>query len=661
MSDKPNHSPGIGRRPVLGGLVAAAALGLPGAKRAGAQAMTGQPDLILHNGKVTTLDHARPAAAALAITQGVIEAVGSDSEVMALAGRDTRVIDLGGRRVIPGLNDSHTHLIRGGLNYNMELRWENVPSLADALAMLKAQAERTPAPQWVRVVGGWSEFQFAERRWPTLEEVNAAAPDTPVFILHLYSHALLNAAALRVLGITKETPDPPGGVIERDAKGEATGLLIARPSALILYSTLAQGPKLPLEDQVNSTRHFMRELNRLGVTSVIDAGGGGQNYPDDYAVIQRLHDAGELTLRIAYNLFAQKAGSELSDYERWIAMTEPGAGDALLRVNGAGENLAWSAADFENFLEPRPDLAPTMEAELEKIVELLATNKWPFRIHATYDETIERFLTVIERVNGKVPLQTRFTIDHAETITERNMERIAALGGGIATQHRMAFQGEYFVERYGARAAEATPPIARMLEMGLPVGAGTDATRVASYDPWVGLYWMTTGRTLGGLRLSPEADTLDRETALRLWTEGSAWFSGEEEAKGRLSVGAYADLAVLSADYFAVPAAEIRGITSLLTLVGGRIVHGSDDFAELAPPLPPASPDWSPVAAFDSPGVRSASVAAPERQHARACNDACAASCSLHGHSHQIAWASPLPVSDKRAFWGALGCACFAV
>jgi predicted amidohydrolase YtcJ len=494
-----------------------------------------------------------------------------------------------------------------------------------------------------------------------LEEVNAAAPETPVFILHLYSHALLNAAALKVLGITKDTPNPAGGVIERDAKGNATGLLIAKPSALILYSTLAQGPKLPVEDQVNSTRHFMRELNRLGVTSVIDAGGGGQNFPDDYQVVERLRRDDQLTLRIAYNLFAQKAGQELADYERWVAMTEPGAGDALLRMNGGGENLTWSAADFENFLEPRPDLAPTMEAELEKIVELLATNKWPFRIHATYDETIDRFLTVFERVNGKVPLETRFTIDHAETVSERNMERIKALGGGIATQHRMAFQGEYFVERYGAKAAEAAPPIARMLELGLPVGAGTDATRVASYDPWVGLYWMTTGKTVGGRRLAPEANTLDRETALRLWTEGSAWFSGEEGVKGRLTTGRYADLAVLSADYFAVPAPEIRRISSLLTMVGGRIVHGDGDYADLAPPLPPASPGWSPVAAFASPGLRTAAATAPEPQHARACHDGCASHCSLHGHGHQIAWASPLPVSDKRAFWGALGCSCFAV
>ncbi|MDX5593368.1 amidohydrolase [Pseudovibrio sp. SPO723] len=617
-------------------------------------------DLILMNGKVTTLDPQQPAAQALAIKDGLIDAVGTNEQIMRLARETTKVIDLQGQRVIPGLNDSHTHLIRGGLNYNMELRWENVPSVADALRLLKEQADRTPAPQWVRVVGGWSEFQFAERRMPTLDEINAAAPDTPVFILHLYGRALLNKAALNALGITSDSQNPPGGLIEKDSHGRPTGMLIAKPSALILYSTLAQGPKLPLEDQINSTRHFMRELNRLGVTSVIDAGGGGQNYPDDYEVIERLRNDDQLTLRIAYNLFAQKAGEELSDYERWVAMTEPGAGDAYLRMNGAGENLTWSAADFENFLEPRPDVAPHMEQELEPIVELLATNKWPFRIHATYDETIDRFLSVFERVNGRTPFETRFIIDHAETVSERNIERIKALGGGIAIQHRMAYQGEYFVHRYGERAAEATPPVTKMLEMGVPVGAGTDATRVASYDPWVALYWLTTGKTLGGMRLYPEANTLDRETALRLWTNGSAWFSGEAEQKGTLSAGKYADLAVLSADYLTVPAEEIKQISAELTVVGGRIVYASGAFASYDPPLPPASPSWSPVLHLSSPAQREG-VYAPPQAMERACHDGCSHGCGLHGHQHQIAWATPIPTKDLKSFWGALGCSCFAV
>lgn len=646
---------GISRRAVL---AASAAIGLVPISSRG-QTMTQDADLILRGGRITTFDPAMPEAQALAITDGRIAATGTDADILAMAGPATEVVALEGRRVIPGLNDSHTHLIRGGLNFNMELRWENVPSLADALRMLKAQAERTPPPQWVRVVGGWSEHQFAERRMPTLEEINAAAPDTPCFILHLYAGALLNRAALRVLGFSRGTPNPPGGEIIRDARGEPTGLLVAKPSALILYSTLARGPTLPFEQQLNSTRHFMRELNRLGVTSVIDAGGGGQNYPDDYRVIETLHADGELTLRIAYNLFAQKAGEELSDYERWIAMTEPGAGDDFLRMNGAGENITWSAADFENFLEPRPDLAPTMEAELAPILERLAAARWPFRIHATYDESIERFLDVIERVTGGAPWPTRFIIDHAETISPRNIDRTGALGGGVAIQHRMAFQGENFVERYGRYAAEATPPVARMLEAGVPVGGGTDATRVASYDPWVALYWLTTGKTVGGLSLYDESNVLPRGAALRLWTSGSAWFSGEADAKGTLTPGAYADLAVLSADYFAIPPEEIRDIEAVLTVMGGRIVHGSGPFGPLAPPLPPVAPDWSPLAATPTPGMR---AQAPQvRRFARSCADGCGSGCGVHGHDHRIAWESPVPVADRRAFWGAIGCACFAV
>lgn len=648
------------RRTLLKSVAAAALVGAGAGtvfRRAEGAAMT-EADMILTNGRITTLDRANPEVEALAIADGRILAAGPAAEIMPLAGPATRVVDLKGRRAVPGLNDSHTHLIRGGLYYNMELRWEGVPSLADALRMLKTQAERTPAPQWVRVVGGWSEFQFAERRMPTLDEINAAAPDTPVFILHLYGRALLNKAAVDVLGFGKDTPNPPGGLIERDAHGMPTGLLIARPSALILYSTLARGPKLPVEQQANSTRHFMRELNRLGITSVIDAGGGGQNYPDDYRVIRQLDDAGEMTVRVAYNLFAQKAGSELADYERWIAMTEPGAGGAYLRMNGAGENLTWSAADFENFLEPRPELAPVMESELEPIVELLAANRWPFRIHATYDESIDRFLSVFERVNGRQPFQTRFIIDHAETISDRNIDRVAALGGGIAVQHRMAFQGEYFVDRYGAAAAEATPPVAKMLAAGLPVGAGTDATRVASYNPWVSLYWLSSGRTLGGMRLYPERNRVDRTEALRLWTAGSAWFSGEQDVKGTLQAGRYADVAVLSDDYFAVPEEAIKDIVSVLTIVGGRPVHGAGDFRDLAPPLPPPNPDWSPVGLFGGHWTRGAGDSGPSR-HARACHDGCGSGCGLHGHAHQIAWTTPLPVDDKGAFWGALGCSCF--
>src|SRR6201985_3782140 len=418
------------------------------------------PDLVLHNGRLTTLDRANPTATGVAIKDGKFVAVGGDAEVMRLAGSATRVIDLKGRSALPGLIDNHLHIIRGGLNFNMELRWDGVRSLAVAMDMLRAQVAITPAPQWVRVVGGFTEHQFDEKRLPTIDEINAAAPDTPVFLLHLYDRALLNGAALRAAGYTKDTPNPAGGEIQRDRAGNPTGMLIARPNAGILHSPLAKGPLLPYEDQLISTRHFMRELNRLGITSAIDAGGGFQNYPDDYQIIEQLHKNGELTVRIAYNLFTQKPKGELADFQNWGSKLTPRQGDDYFRHNGAGEMLVYSAADFEDFLEPRPDMPGVMEQELKAVVTLLAKNRWPFRLHATYDETITRALNVYEEVNREVPLQgLHWLIDHAETISQRNMDRIAALGGGIAIQHRMAFQGEYFREQYGSTETKRTPPI----------------------------------------------------------------------------------------------------------------------------------------------------------------------------------------------------------
>jgi predicted amidohydrolase YtcJ len=620
------------------------------------------PDMILHRGLFTTLDPSNPVASAVAIKDGSFTAVGSDAEIMKLRGPSTKVIDLRGRRALPGLIDNHLHIIRGGLNFNMELRWDGVWSLADAMAMLKKQVAFTPPPQWVRVVGGFTEHQFAEKRLPTIEELNAVAPDTPVFLLHLYDRAILNAAALRAVGYTKDTPEPPGGEIVRDARGNPAGLLLAKPNAAILYATLAKGPKLPFEYQLNSTRHFMRDLNRLGVTGAIDAGGGFQNYPEDYAVIQKLADEGQLTIRLAYNLFTQKPKSEKDDFLNWTRTSKYKQGTDYFRHNGAGEMLVFSAADFEDFRVARPDMPPQMESELEDVVRILAQNEWPWRMHATYDETISRALDVFEKVHQDTPLDgLHWFFDHAETISDQSIDRIAALGGGIAVQHRMAYQGEYFVERYGVGAAEATPPLKRILDRGVKISAGTDATRVASYNPWVSLAWLVTGMTVGGLRLYPQRNCLERETALRMWTENVTWFSNEEGRKGRIKVGQFADLIVPDRDFFACAESEIADISSELTIVGGRIVYSAGDFRTLddaAPP--PAMPDWSPARNFGGYGNSAGVDKRALRAHAmNACG--CRNSCTLHGHDHARAWSASVPASDLESFWGALGCACWAV
>lgn len=607
------------------------------------------PDMILYNGKITTLDPSQPEVSAIAITDGLITAVGGD-ELLNSATEKTKKIDLKRKRAIPGLNDSHIHVIRGGLHYNMELRWEGVPSITIALEMLKEQARRTPAPQWVRVVGGWSEFQFKERRMPTLEEINAVSEDTPVFVLHLYDRALVNRAGLRALGYTKDTPHPPGCLIERDKRGNPTGLLIANPNASILYSSLGKAPILNFDDQINSTRHFMRELNRLGITSAIDAGGGFQNYPDDYRVVEHLAAKEQLTLRIAYNLFTQNPNHEYEDFASWAKIVSPGQGNDKYKMNGAGEMLVFSAADFEKFQMPRPELATMMEADLKKVISLLVENRWPFRLHATYDESITRFLNVFEEVNKEIPFNgLRWWFDHAETISDRSMERVKALNGGIAIQDRMAFQGEYFVDLYGKEAAKRTPPIYRMLDLGIPVGAGSDATRVSSYNPWVALYWMVAGKTIGGLSIYDEKNKLDRKVALELYSKGSAWFSGDEGKKGTLAVGQFADIAVLSADYFTVPEEEIKDLESLLTIMGGQVVYGNDEFKNLSPELPPASPDWSPTGVYGYGGANLAHTILSHDSHDNKLHN-----CSnpLHQHTHTV-------IGKDGTKWG-IGCTCFA-
>ena len=554
-------------------------------------------EIVVRNGLIYTGDQEKISATCVAISNGLIMGVGGEKDVAPLVGPNTRVIDALGRRVIPGLNDSHLHVIRGGLHYLLELRWDGVPSLAMALAMLREQAGRTPSGQWVRVVGGWTGNQFRERRLPTIAELNAAAPETPVFVLHLYQSALLNRAAIEAVGFTKDSVDPPGGQIVRGHDGTPTGLLLAAPAAGILYSTLAKGPVLGADDQLESTRHFLRELNRFGLTSAIDAGGGFQSFPENYGAVMELAKRGELTLRIAYHLFPQIAGQELEDLKRFTEMVKPREGNEWLRVNGAGENLAWSPADFENFAQPRPELEAKASDELEAAIRLLVGRGWGFRIHATYGETIKKDLDVIEKIahDGGFPSGVNWFFDHAETVSNESLQRISKFGGAISVQNRLMFQGEDFLRRYGAETTAASPPIKRMLDQNLLVAAGTDATRVSSYNPWLSLEWLVRRRDIGGRELSPADQLIDRDTALRMYTHAGAMLTNEGGVKGLIKEGYYADLAILSDDFFTVDDEEIRHIESVLTMTGGKIVYTAGPFQGLSAPPKIIQPNWSPV------------------------------------------------------------------
>ena len=562
-------------------------------------AQGGSADLVLLNGRITTMDPARPDASALAAADGTFVAVGSDDEIRSLIGPFTQVIDARGQRVIPGLIDSHTHAIRGAVNYNLEVRWDGVDSLEEALHLLRQQAERTPAGQFIRVAGGFSEFQFKEKRLPTVAELDAVAPNHPVLIHHLYKLTLLNTKAVEWYGYDRaDRPTYPGGVVELDAGGNATGRLLAAPSGLIMYKTLSAAPKLSIRDQINSSLHYFDVLNGLGITSVSDAGGGGMEFPDadPYKVVRWMHGQGLLTTRIGYHSFPQNKGQELDDYKRWTAETPAGSGDDMLKFVGAGENLAWASYDYEIFADARPDIDNGAEDYQREIMTVLGENGWPFRQHVTYDETGDRLLPVYEDVAKGAGLTPGWFIDHVETFSPQNLERIAKLGGGIALQNRIQFQAEDFVANYGAEALRKTPNFRAILDLGVPVGGGTDATRVTSFNPWYSIQWMTTGLSRGGLRMYDDANLLTREEALRIWTTGSAWFTGDAGRKGAITPGQLADFTVLDRDYFTVTDAEIAKLKADLTAVGGKVVYGSGAFATKdLTHVPPISPDWSPV------------------------------------------------------------------
>jgi len=526
--------------------------------------------------------------------------------VLGHRGPDTIYIDAHQRRLIPGLIDSHSHFLRSGLTYTRELRWDGVPSLKIALEMVREQAARTPPGEWVRVIGGWTPWQFEAKRLPTPDELNEVAPRTPVYVQYFYSAGIVNRTGMESLGIGKHTEDPKGGRFERDPLGNPTGLMLAEPHPGIFYGKIAALPRATPEVEVNSTMHLFYELARWGLTGVIDAGGGGFKFPNAYSTAEKLAAAGKLPLRATFYLFAQRPGKEVEDFTNWSGTYMSGWNldenkAHGYELDGGGEYLLWESADFENFRWDRPTPPSSMEQNLARVLAVLVKKRWAFKIHATYDETIVRILDVSESVNQETPLNgLRWSIEHGETIKIDSIRRVKELGGGVAIQNRMVFLGDDFVGRYGEDAAQFAPPLRELVESGVPVGMGTDATRGSTFNPWVSLHFLVTGKTASGRQLYPKNNLLTRAEALHVHTLGSAWFSNEEREKGRISRGQMADFALLSKDYFSVPESEIPAIQSVLTVVGGKVVYGTGDYEGLSPELPPILPHWSPINYYGS-------------------------------------------------------------
>jgi predicted amidohydrolase YtcJ len=539
----------------------------------------GPPSRILVNGAILTMDGGDRVAQALAIEGDRVVAVGSDAEIRGLAGPDTSIIDLGGRTVIPGLNDTHIHAIRGGQTYDVETYWYDATTLDGALARMKEAAVKRGAGKWVMVAGSWSPAQFTENRAPTVAELDRILPDNPGYVQYLYDYALINQTGLRALGFDEPGASMPGIRIEKDAQGRPTGKLfgdIASFSALVARITASAGA----EERKSSLADFLQALNARGVTGIVDAAGGGSGA----AVYDPLFDLwreGKLTVRVSYRVSAQIPGNEAAWYSNATAYLPPHFGDGMLKFLGLGEILVFQANDGTR-LAPGFQIPPEASEELYKVAMLAAHRRYPLEIHAYTNDAARQILDVLERVGKTVDLRPlRWCIAHISTGTPETFARMKKLGLCYTVQMGPYYEAPAIALSNGQKVAESTPPVRLAIDAGLPIVGGTDSTRVGEYNTWRAIEYHVTGRAVGG-SVQRRADyAVERGQVLRFYTANAAWMTFDEETRGTLEVGKAADLAVLDQPFLTMPADRIHTIRSLLTLVGGKAVWSQAPFGSV--------------------------------------------------------------------------------
>ena len=529
-------------------------------------------DTVLLNGKIVTLDPRSAIQEALAIDDGHIIAVGSSADMRKLAGPATRVVDLRGRTVIPGLIDSHLHAIRAALSFSTEVNWIGARSLEEALGRIRAAARTMKPGSWLIVAGGWNVQQFEENRRPTQAELTTVAPNNPVYVQLGYGWSMLTPLAHKALGISSDADLPSGGRLERDGNGALTGGVTGAQNAIVaLFDRL---PKPTFAEQVEGTKAFFRELNRLAITGAGDPGGNNLTSTDYQALFKVWRDKA-MTVRVAYTLNGQTPGKEFEELRDLTGLLPMGFGDDMLRFNGLGERI--TVAMNNNNAPSQAD-----KDAYYRIVKWAAERGMSLTMHWGSDVSVDHLLAIFERVNAEIPIAPlRWSIAHLNDASLASLRRMKALGVGWTMQDAMYFGGEQFLKQAGPDAARRTPPVETARKMGVVVGAGTDAHRVASYNPFTALQWLLDSKTVSGIVMRGPEEIPSRMDALRFYTLGSAWFSFDEDVRGSLEVGKLADLAVLSDDYMTVPVEKIGGLESVLTMVGGKVVYSAGPYDAL--------------------------------------------------------------------------------
>ena len=564
------------RRQMIASVLASAGLAI--APRGARSAPIVPADLILRNGRILTVDAGFSVAQSVAVASSRILAVGSDAEMATLAGPRTRIIDLKGATVVPGLRDSHLHTLGVARDiFNVAL--ENARTLPEINAALAERVAITRPGDWVIASSGWHEGQIAEGRMPTRQELDRISPDNPVYIPRGGHVAVVNSAALKLAGITRDTPDPKGGILVRDAAGDLTGFLVEGPAMNLVRRLL---PAMPRAKLTEGLARFSTVLAGLGVTATTEPGAT----PDEIGAYMDLWRMGGMKHRVRMMQWAMG----LADVKARSAVIAPNFGDDWLRIGGfkalydGGVEGGFMYDPYRIVEGEQTDpnfrgklLGPAGgDAEALEMFRLAASRGWQFQVHMVGDATVDHVLGLWEQVAQDHPIgDLRWTAMHIMLARPEALDRMKRLGIRVTVQDQSVRLANNMLRYWGDERAAWCTPVKEVVDRGIPAGAGTDAP-VAHWNPFVALWWLVTRKVeVRGQITAPLGPQMavSREQALRLYTMGSADVDFMEDRAGSIEAGKLADLAVLSDDYMTVPEDRIRDLHSVLTMVDGRIVH----------------------------------------------------------------------------------------
>ncbi len=522
-------------------------------------------DTVLINGKIVTVDDRFTIAQAVAIKDGRIVAVGKTAEIAKLADGNTKKIDLKGKTVIPGLIDNHSHWVRAA--EHDELRLDGVTSRKQALKMLAERIKAARPGEWIVTLGGWSEEQFNDdpRGFP-LDELDRMAPNNPVVLQAIYRHSYLNTAALNAAKIDAGTPDPRGGKIEKDASGKLSGLVSGAGGVAFVA---AKVPHFEKDAWLANTRKLITELNSMGITAWLDAGGRGMGAMH-YEPYKYLAERGELNARVFYTTIRQPATPEQVDKVlAEIPQIKPFQG------NDYYDNIGWGESVYSpvttTLLRPETTTKPDDIAQMRRVAQALAERGIYLNSHVEMTVVIDAFLNQYEEINKVHPIKgLRWSYSHLDQVSAEQLERMKKLGMTAQIHSRPLIQGALMHKSHGDKAWDM-PPFRRVQDSGIRWGLGSDATAVTTSSPFYTLGFAVTGKMVGGKKVNRQSIT--REEALIAHTRNNAFIVFQEANLGSLQPGKYADLLVLDADYLKVPADRIKDLKPVLTMVGGKVVY----------------------------------------------------------------------------------------